>query len=72
MSTIKQAYLTAISIIEALEKRRRERKFFKSLWEFFNGDECTDDDIGLIERKRVPGLLSNAQQQLIDIFEVII
>ncbi|KAH0560300.1 hypothetical protein KQX54_003305 [Cotesia glomerata] len=70
LSTIKQAYLTAISIIEALEKRRRERKFFKSLWEFFNGDECTDDDIGLIERKRVPGLLSNAQQQLIDIFEL--
>ncbi|XP_053595621.1 sphingomyelin phosphodiesterase 4 isoform X2 [Microplitis demolitor] len=68
--TIKQAYLTSVSIVEALEKRRTERKFFKSLWEFFNGDECTDDDIGLIERKRVPGLLANAQQQLVDIFEL--
>lgn len=70
LSTIKQAYLTATSIVEALEKRRTERKFLRSCWEFFNGEELSSDDIGLVERKRVPGFLANAQQQLIDVFQL--
>ncbi|XP_034951732.1 sphingomyelin phosphodiesterase 4 [Chelonus insularis] len=70
LSIIKQAYLTATSIVEALEKRRTEKKFFHSIWEFFNGEEYSEDDIGLIERKKTPGFLANAQQQLIDIFQL--
>ncbi|KAJ8681355.1 hypothetical protein QAD02_017142 [Eretmocerus hayati] len=70
LNTIKQAHLTSTSLIEALEKRRTGRRFFMSLWEFFNGDDTTSDDISLEDRKRVPLYLSNAQQQLIEIFEV--
>lgn len=70
LSTIKQAHLTATSLVEALEKRRTGRRFLMSLWEFFNGEDTSSDDISLEERKRVPVFLANAQQQLIDIFQV--
>ena len=42
-----------------------------SVWEFFNGEDSSSDDISLEERKRVPVYLANAQQQLIDIFQVV-
>jgi sphingomyelin phosphodiesterase 4 len=70
LSTIKQAHLTSTSLVEALEKRRTGRRFLISLWEFFNGDDTSSDDISLEERKRVPIFLANAQQQLIEIFQV--
>ncbi|XP_043281782.1 sphingomyelin phosphodiesterase 4 isoform X2 [Venturia canescens] len=70
LSTIKQAHLTAVSIVEALEKRRTERRFLLSLWEFLNGEDNLSDEIGLPERSRVPEYLANAQQQLIDIFRI--
>ncbi|XP_031778842.1 sphingomyelin phosphodiesterase 4 isoform X1 [Nasonia vitripennis] len=70
LGTIKQAHLTATSLVEALEKRRTGRRFLMSLWEFFNGEDTSSDDISLDERKRVPVFLANAQQQLIDIFQV--
>ncbi|KAG7198867.1 hypothetical protein KM043_015693 [Ampulex compressa] len=70
LGTIKQAHLTATSLIEALEKRRRNKRFLSSIWEFFDGDEFSTDDIGIEERRRVPVFLANAQQQLIDIFEI--
>lgn len=41
-----------------------------SIWEFFNGDDNTSDDISLEDRKRVPIFLANAQQQMIEIFQV--
>ncbi|XP_015116625.1 sphingomyelin phosphodiesterase 4 [Diachasma alloeum] len=70
LSIIKQAHLTATSIVEALEKRNTEKKFLRSLWEFFSGEEHSTDDIGLAERKRVPGFLAIAQQQIIEIFQI--
>ncbi|XP_011506496.1 PREDICTED: sphingomyelin phosphodiesterase 4 [Ceratosolen solmsi marchali] len=70
LSTIKQAHLTSTSLVEALEKRRTGRRFLISIWEFFNGDDTSSDDISLEERKRVPIFLANAQQQLIEIFQV--
>lgn len=70
LSTIKQAHLTATSLVEALENRRKGRRFLLSLWEFFYRDDYSADDIGIEERRRVPVLLANAQQQLIDIFQV--
>ncbi|XP_050577223.1 sphingomyelin phosphodiesterase 4 isoform X1 [Bombus affinis] len=70
LGTIKQAHLTATSLIEALEKKRKNRPFLLALWEFFNGEDYSSDDIGIEERRRVPVYLANAQQQLIDIFEI--
>lgn len=70
LSTIKQAHLTATSLIEALENRRKGRRFLFSLWQFFYRNDYSSDDIGIEERQRVPLLLANAQQQLIDIFQV--
>ncbi|XP_044015762.1 sphingomyelin phosphodiesterase 4-like [Aphidius gifuensis] len=70
LSTIKQAHLTATSIVEALEKRRLEKKIFLTIWEFFNGEESSTDDIGLTDRKKVPGFLLNSQQQIIEIFQI--
>ncbi|CAK9821994.1 Sphingomyelin phosphodiesterase 4 [Anthophora retusa] len=72
LSTIKQAHLTATSLIDALEKKRKNRRFFITVWEFFNGEDYSSDDISIEERRRVPIYLSNAQQQLIEIFEVAI
>jgi len=69
LSTIKQAHLTATSLVEALEKRRRGKNFLLSVWEFFSCEDYSDD-INIEERRRVPVLLATAQQQLIDIFEV--
>lgn len=71
LSTIKQAHLTATSLIDALEKKRKSRPFLLALWEFFNGEDYSSDDISIEERRRVPVYLANAQQQLIEIFEVI-
>lgn len=70
INTIKQSHLTSTSLIEALEKRRTGRRFLLSLWEFFYGADASSDDISLEDRKRVPVFLSNAQQQLIEIFQV--
>ncbi|XP_012272943.1 sphingomyelin phosphodiesterase 4 [Orussus abietinus] len=70
LSTIKQAHLTATSLVEALEKRRTNRRLVTFLWEFFNGEDQSSDDISLDERRRVPIYLANAQQQLIDIFQI--
>uniref|UniRef100_A0A0C9R7R2 Smpd4_1 protein n=1 Tax=Fopius arisanus TaxID=64838 RepID=A0A0C9R7R2_9HYME len=70
LSIIKQAHLTATSIVEALEKRNTEKKFIRTIWEFFNGEEHSNDDIGLAERKRVPGFLATSQQQIIEIFQI--
>lgn len=71
LSNIKQAHLTATSLVEALENRRRGKRFLLSLWEFFSCEEYSSDDISIEERRRVPVLLATAQQQLIDIFQVI-
>ncbi|XP_014479776.1 PREDICTED: sphingomyelin phosphodiesterase 4 [Dinoponera quadriceps] len=70
LSTIKQAHLTATSLIEALENRRKGRPLFFSMLEFFSCDDYSLDDIGIEERRRVPVFLVNAQQQLIDIFQI--
>ncbi|KAF3422129.1 hypothetical protein E2986_00413 [Frieseomelitta varia] len=70
LSTIKQAHLTATSLIDALEKKRKKRPFLLALWEFFNGEDYSSDDISIEERRRVPVYLANAQQQLIEIFEI--
>ncbi|XP_012349090.1 sphingomyelin phosphodiesterase 4 isoform X1 [Apis florea] len=70
LSTIKQAYLTATSLIDALEKKRKSRRFFLALWEFFYGEDYSSDDVSIEERRRVPIYLANAQQQLIEIFEI--
>ncbi|KZC09713.1 Sphingomyelin phosphodiesterase 4 [Dufourea novaeangliae] len=70
LSTIKQAHLTATSLIDALEKKRQNRKLFLTIWEFFNGEDYSSDDISIDERRRVPVYLANAQQQLIEIFEI--
>lgn len=70
MSVIKQAHLTATSLVESLEDRRRRKRFLRSLWEFFSCEDYSVDDISIEERQRVPLLLANAQQQLIDIFQV--
>lgn len=71
LSNIKQAHLTATSLVEALEDRRKGKRFLLSLWEFFSCEEYSSDDISIEERRRVPVLLATAQQQLIDIFQVI-
>ncbi|XP_029664272.1 sphingomyelin phosphodiesterase 4 [Formica exsecta] len=70
LSTIKQAHLTATSLVEALENRRRGKRFLLSLLEFINGEDYSSDDISIEERRRVPLLLATAQQQLIDIFQI--
>ncbi|KOC70912.1 Sphingomyelin phosphodiesterase 4 [Habropoda laboriosa] len=70
LSTIKQAHLTATSLIDALEKKRKNRRYLIAIWEFFNGEDYSSDDISIEERRRVPIYLSNAQQQLIEIFEI--
>ncbi|XP_076653758.1 sphingomyelin phosphodiesterase 4 [Halictus rubicundus] len=70
LNTIKQAHLTATSLIDALEKKRKNRKLLITIWEFFNGEDCSSDDISMDERRRVPVYLANAQQQLIEIFEI--
>ncbi|XP_025158099.1 sphingomyelin phosphodiesterase 4 isoform X2 [Harpegnathos saltator] len=70
LSTIKQAHLTATSLVEALENRRKGRRLLLSLWEFFYCDVDSSNDIGIEERRRVPVLLAIAQQQLIDIFQI--
>lgn len=71
LSIIKQAHLTATSLVEALENKRKGKRFFPSLWEFFSCEDYSSDDISIEERRRVPVLLATAQQQLIDIFQVI-
>lgn len=70
LSTIKQAHLTATSLVEALENRRRGKRFLLSLWEFINCEDYSTDDISIEERRRVPLLLATSQQQLIDIFQI--
>lgn len=70
LSTIKQAHLTATSLVDALEKRRIGRRLLVTIWEFFYGEDISSDDISLEERRRVPGFLANAQQQLMDIFQI--
>lgn len=70
LSTIKQAHLTATSLIEALEQKRKNRRILLAIWEFFHGEDYSSDDISIEERRRVPVYLANAQQQLIEIFEV--
>ncbi|KAK2581186.1 hypothetical protein KPH14_007988 [Odynerus spinipes] len=70
LGVIKQAHLTATSLIEALEKRKRSQQFLVALWEFFYGEENSSDDISIEERRRVPIFLANAQQQLIDICQI--
>lgn len=70
LSTVKQAHLTATSLIDALEKKRKNRPFLLALWEFINGEDYSSDDISIEERRRVPIYLANAQQQLIEIFEI--
>lgn len=70
LGTIKQAHLTATSLIDALENKRKKRGFMLAIWEFFNGEDLSSDDISLEERRRVPVYLANAQQQLIEIFEI--
>ncbi|OAD53738.1 Sphingomyelin phosphodiesterase 4 [Eufriesea mexicana] len=70
LSTIKQAHLTATSLIDVLEKKRKNRRFLLAVWEFFNGEDYSSDDISIEERRRVPIYLANAQQQLIEIFEI--
>ncbi|XP_029171226.1 sphingomyelin phosphodiesterase 4 [Nylanderia fulva] len=70
LSTIKQAHLTATSLVEALENRRRGKRFLLSLWEFINCEDYSSDDISIEERRRVPLLLATSQQQLIDIFQI--
>ncbi|XP_031849675.1 sphingomyelin phosphodiesterase 4 [Nomia melanderi] len=70
LNIIKQAHLTATSLIEALEKKRKNRRFLIAIWEFFNGEDYSSDDISIDERRRVPVYLANAQQQLIEIFEI--
>lgn len=70
LNIIKQAHLTATSLIEALEKKRKNRRLLLAIWEFFNGEDYSSDDISIDERRRVPVYLANAQQQLIEIFEV--
>ncbi|XP_020299400.1 sphingomyelin phosphodiesterase 4 [Pseudomyrmex gracilis] len=70
LSIIKQAHLTATSLVEALENKRKGKRFFPSLWEFFSCEDYSSDDISIEERRRVPVLLATAQQQLIDIFQI--
>ncbi|KAK1133969.1 hypothetical protein K0M31_011755 [Melipona bicolor] len=70
LSTVKQAHLTATSLIDALEKKRKNRPFLLALWEFIYGEDYSSDDISIEERRRVPVYLANAQQQLIEIFEI--
>ncbi|EFN60972.1 Sphingomyelin phosphodiesterase 4, partial [Camponotus floridanus] len=70
LSTIKQAHLTATSLVEALENRKRGKRFLLSLWEFINCEDYSSDDISIEERRRVPLLLATTQQQLIDIFQI--
>lgn len=70
LSTIKQAHLTATSLVEALENRKRGKRLLLSLWEFINCEDYSSDDISIEERRRVPLLLATAQQQLIDIFQI--
>lgn len=68
--TIKKAHVTAISLIDALEKRRKNRGFLLAVWEFFNGEDHSTDDISIEERRRVPVYLANAHQQLIEILQI--
>ncbi|XP_033230954.1 sphingomyelin phosphodiesterase 4 isoform X2 [Belonocnema kinseyi] len=68
--TVRQAQLTAISLLEALEKRRSGRKLLLSIWRFFNGEDYSSDDVSLEERRRVPAFLSFAQERLIYIFRM--
>ncbi|KAI4503032.1 hypothetical protein M0802_002076 [Mischocyttarus mexicanus] len=70
LGIIKQAHLTATSLIEALEKRKRSQQYLVAIWEFFYGEDNSSDDISIEERRRVPLFLANAQQQLIEIFEI--
>ncbi|XP_076627571.1 sphingomyelin phosphodiesterase 4 isoform X2 [Colletes latitarsis] len=70
LSTIKQAHLTATSLIDALENKRKNRRYLIAIWEFFNDEDYFSDDISIEERRRVPLYLANAQQQLIEIFEI--
>ncbi|XP_066596827.1 sphingomyelin phosphodiesterase 4 isoform X2 [Prorops nasuta] len=70
LSSIKQAHLTATSLIEALETRRSGRRFLYLLWEFFNGEESSSDDVNMEDRRKVPVFLANAQQQLRNIFQL--
>ena len=70
LSTIKQAHLTATSLTEALEQKRKNRRVLLAIWEFFHGEDYSSDDISIEERRRVPVYLANAQQQLIEIFQI--
>ncbi|XP_043253713.1 sphingomyelin phosphodiesterase 4 isoform X1 [Colletes gigas] len=70
LSTIKQGHLTATSLIDALENKRKNRRYLIAIWEFFNGEDYFSDDISIEERRRVPLYLANAQQQLIEIFGI--
>ncbi|KAL7294296.1 hypothetical protein TKK_0012311 [Trichogramma kaykai] len=70
LGAIKQAHLTATSLVEALEKRRTGKRLLFSIWEFFNGNENNSEDISLDDRKKVPVFLANAQMQLMEVFQL--
>lgn len=67
---MRQAQLTAISLLEALEKQKSGRKLLISIWNFFNSENTSSDDICLEERRKVPAYLAFAQERLIYIFRV--
>lgn len=68
--TVRQAQLTAVSLLEALEKQKRGRKLLISIWNFFNSENSASDDICLEERRKVPAYLAFAQERLIYIFRL--
>ncbi|XP_051170691.1 sphingomyelin phosphodiesterase 4 [Leptopilina boulardi] len=68
--TVRQAQLTAISLLEALEKQKSGRKLLISIWNFFNSENTSSDDICLEERRKVPAYLAFAQERLIYIFRL--
>ncbi|XP_043462172.1 sphingomyelin phosphodiesterase 4 [Leptopilina heterotoma] len=67
---VRQAQLTAIGLLEALEKQKSGRKLLISMWNFFNSDNHSSDDVSLEERRKVPAYLAFAQERLIYIFRL--
>lgn len=67
---VRQAQLTAIGLLEALEKQKSGRKLIISMWNFFNCENNSTDDVSLEERRKVPAYLAFAQERLIYIFRL--
>lgn len=67
---VRQAQLTAIGLLEALEKQKSGRKLLISMWNFFNCENNSTDDVSLEERRKVPAYLAFAQERLIYIFRL--